>query len=317
MADQILSQEEVELLLQTLGKGEEGEKKKPEEPAGVEPLDPNMFERIAAGRISGLELIFERWLGNLKRALAPIVVSISGVYKEGSSIIRFSEFIQKLPVPSAIGIVNIAPLRGSCFLVIDPKLVYSVVSVVFGGTSRPYRIEGKEFTRIELKIIERMLKAMLSELEIAWNTIMEVKVSLAGIEMNPTLLTVSKPREKVILLKFNIELEGSSGLVYLAIPEETIKPYIELMKGIRESEGDSADRMLQALKDVPVKLDAILGYTSITLGEVLELKEGDTLTLKKSVREPIEVRVQGVEKYKAILGQVGNSKAVKIYKYSE
>ncbi len=318
MADQILTQEEVELLLQTLGKGEkEGEKKVPEGVKGVEPLDPSLFERISAGRISGLELIFERWTSNLKRALTPVAPGIGNVYKEGTSIIRFSEFIQKLPVPSAIGLVNITPLRGYCFLIIDPKLVYSVVSSIFGGTSKPYKIEGKEFTRIELRIVEKMLKAILTELESAWNSIMEVEVNLAGIEMNPTLLTVSKPREKVILLKIIVDLEGVSGFVYFAIPEEAIKPYIELLKGIRESEGETTFRMVQALKDVPIKAEVILGRAVLTLRDVLNLKEGELLILSRSVREPVEVKVQGEEKFRAVLGQVGGSKAIKIYDYVE
>ncbi len=326
MADQILTQEEVELLLQTLGKGEkEEEKKVPEGVKGVEPLDPSLFERISAGRISGLELIFERWTSNLKRALTPVAPGIGNVYKEGTSIIRFSEFIQirfsefiqKLPVPSAIGLVNITPLRGYCFLIIDPKLVYSVVSSIFGGTSKPYKIEGKEFTRIELRIVEKMLKAILTELESAWNSIMEVEVNLAGIEMNPTLLTVSKPREKVILLKIIVDLEGVSGFVYFAIPEEAIKPYIELLKGIRESEGETTFRMVQALKDVPIKAEVILGRAVLTLRDVLNLKEGELLILSRSVREPVEVKVQGEEKFRAVLGQVGGSKAIKIYDYVE
>ncbi len=316
MADQILSQEEVELLLQTLGK-EEIPKEAQRKTGEVEPINPDIFEKIAAGRISGLELIFERWTSNLKRALSPIMTGISGVYKEGTFIIKFSEFIQKLPVPSAIGLVSISPLKGSCFLIIDPKIVYATVSSIFGGTTKPYKIEGKEFTRIELKIIEKILKAMLTELEVAWNSVMGVKVSLSGIEINPTLLTVSKPREKVILLKLNFDLENISGFVYLAIPEEAIKPYIELLKGVRENEGKIILSTSQAIKNVPVKIEALLGKTNITLEDLLRLKEGDTITLKRSLKEPIDVKVGGILKFKAVLGQLGMSKAIKIYKYLE
>jgi len=280
MADQILSQEEVELLLQTLGK-EEIPKEVAKKAGEVEPISPDIFEKIAAGRISGLELIFERWASNLKRTLAPIITGIGGVYKERTVIIRFSEFVQKLPVPSAIGLVSIVPLKGPCFLIIDPQIVYATISSIFGGTTKPYRIEGKEFTRIELKIMEKMLKAMLSELESAWNSIMNVRVSLLGIEINPTLLTVSKPREKVILLKLNLDLENVSGFVYLAIPEEAIKPYIELLKGVRESEGKFILSISEAIKSVPVKIEAVLGTASISLKDLLKLKEGDTIVLKK------------------------------------
>ncbi len=316
MADQILSQEEVELLLQTLGKREmpRTEQKKIGQ---VEPINPDIFEKIAAGRISGLDLIFERWTSNLKRTLSPIMTGINGVYKEETLIIKFSEFIQKLPVPSAIGLVSISPLSGSCFLIIDPKIVYATLSSIFGGTTKPYKIEGKEFTRIELRIVEKILKAMLTELQAAWNSVMGVKVSLLGIETNPTLLTVSKPREKVILLKLNFDLEQVSGFVHLAIPEEGIKPYMELLKGVRENEGKMMLSTSLAIKNVPVKIEASLGKTDITLEDLLKLKEGDTITLKRSLKEPIDVKVEGILKFKAVLGQVGTSKAIKIYKYLE
>ncbi len=313
MADELLSQEEINLLLQTLGKEEEKKVEVTEE--RIRPLDLSLFERISAGRIPGLELIFERWINGLRRALTSIVATIPTLFKEGVSIVRFGELIAKLPVPSAIGLFNIEPLRGTCLITIDPKLIYIVVSTVFGGGAKPYRIEGKDFTRIELKLIQRLLNACYQELEIAWNTVLEVKINPVGIETNPALLTIARSREKFILFRLVVVIEGSDGIIQLAIPEHAIAPYREILKGTTEAKTrDVEQNLLKQLQKVPINLEVVLGRTSISFKELLELKAGDVISLEKLLREPVEVRVEGIPKFEAFLGQVGSKKAVKMHR---
>ncbi|MEJ5339341.1 MAG: flagellar motor switch protein FliM [Aquificaceae bacterium] len=316
MADELLSQEEINLLLKTLGKEEE--KKVEVEEERVRPLDLSLFEHISAGRIPGLELILERWINGLRRGLASLVVTIPSLFKESLSTTRFGEFTTRLPVPCAIGLFNIEPLRGTCLLAIDPKLIYIVVSSVFGGSAKPYKIEGRDFTRIETKLIQRLLNICYQELEIAWSTIMDVKINPVGIETNPALLTMYRAKEKFILLKLAVVIEGNEGHIQLAIPESSIAPYRDMLKGSadiknRELEGT----IFKSFQRVPLSIEVVLGRVNLSFREVLELKEGDLITLDKPLREALEVRVQGKPKLLAFLGQLGSKKAIKIYGHLE
>ncbi len=316
MADEILSQEEINLLLKTLGK--EKEKRAEVEEERVRPLDLSLFEHISAGRIPGLELIFERWINGLRRGLASLVVTIPSIFKESLSIVRFGEFTAKLPVPCAVGLFNIEPLRGTCLLAIDPKLIYIVVSSVFGGSAKPYKIEGRDFTRIETKLIQRFLNICYQELEIAWGTVMDVKINPVGIETNPALLTVYRAKEKLILLKLTIVIEGSEGSVQLAIPESAIAPYKDVLKGSPEMKNkEFEEKILKSFQKIPLRLEVVLGKTTMNFSDVLELKEGDIIYLDKPLRESLEVRVQDRPKLLAFLGQLGGKKAIKVYKHVE
>ncbi len=315
MADEILSQEEINLLLQTLGKEERKETVVEEEK--VKPLDLTLFEHISAGRIAGLELIFERWINGLRKGLTSLIVTIPDIFKESVGIVRFGDFVSKLPLPCAIGIFNIEPLRGQCLLAIDPRLIYIVISSVFGGSIRQYKIEGKEFTRIEMRFIQKLLNLCYQELELAWNTVMKVKIVPLSIETNPTLLTVARSKEKFILLKLTLIVEGSEGYIYLAIPEASIAPFKDLLKGATEIRSRFNQNTVEVFQRIPLRLEVILGETQISFKKLLELEVGDTITLDSSVKGPLKVRVEGVPKFLAFLGQLGKKKAVKIYKHIE
>jgi len=314
MADELLSQEEINLLLQTLGKEEKKEAVIEEEK--IKPLDLTLFEHISAGRIAGLELIFERWINGLRKGLTSLIVTIPDIFKESVNIVRFGDFVAKLPLPCAVGIFNIEPLRGQCLIAIDPRLIYIVISSVFGGSAKQYKIEGKEFTRIEMRFIQRLLNLCYQELELAWSTVMKVRIVPINIETNPTLLTVSRAKEKFILLKLTVIIEGSEGYIYLAIPEASIAPYKDMLKGTTEIKSKSAQKdPIKAFQKIPLKLEVLLGGSQISFKRLLELKLGDVIILDKSVKEPLEVKVEGLSKFLAFLGQLGRKKAIKIYKH--
>ncbi|MEZ0337198.1 MAG: flagellar motor switch protein FliM [Aquificaceae bacterium] len=314
MADELLSQEEINLLLQTLGKEEKKEAVIEEEK--IKPLDLTLFEHISAGRIAGLELIFERWINGLRKGLTSLIVTIPDIFKESVNIVRFGDFVAKLPLPCAVGIFNIEPLRGQCLIAIDPRLIYIVISSVFGGSAKQYKIEGKEFTRIEMRFIQRLLNLCYQELELAWSTVMKVRIVPINIETNPTLLTVSRAKEKFILLKLTVIIEGSEGYIYLAIPEASIAPYKDMLKGTTEIKSKSAQKdPIKAFQKIPLKLEVLLGSSQISFKRLLELKKGDVIILDRTVRGPLEVKVEGVSKFLAFLGQLGKKKAIKVYKH--
>jgi flagellar motor switch protein FliM len=310
MDEQLLSQEEINLLLKTLGK-EEG-KKEAEAVKEVQPFDVSALEHIYAGRLPGLELVFERWTSGIKRGLVSVIAGVPTIVKEGVSSLKFSELISKLPFPSAVGYFNLHPFKGNFMIILDPKLIYMVVSNVFGGSAKPYKIEGKEFTKVEMRIIERMLKVMYAELEEAWRTIMNVQLIPIGIETNPAILMFARPKEKYIVLKLTVSLEGGDGYILLAIPQEGIEPYKEMLKGVLERSPEYYEKLLKVILGVPLHISVKLGYAKITLEELYNLKVGDTITLDKPTREPVEVYVEGIKKFLGVLGHSKNKKAFKL-----
>ena len=313
MDEQLLSQEEINLLLKTLGKEEKkGQEVKPTRE--IQPLDLSSLEHIYAGRIIALELVFERWISNLKRGLISVIAGVPTILKEGVSIMRFGELVSKLPFPSAVGYFNLRPFRGNFMIILDPKLIYMVVSNVFGGSPKPYKIEGKEFTKVEMRLIEKLLKVLYSELQEAWRTIMNVELIPVGIETNPAILVVARPRERYIVLKITISLEGGEGYVMLAIPEEGIAPYKDVLKGVVERRPEDYKKLIKALMGIPIHVSVELGRAKISLGELYELKVGDTIVLESSIKEPVKVYVEGVKKFLSVLGHSGRKKAVKLIK---
>uniref|UniRef100_A0A7C5X0G4 Flagellar motor switch protein FliM n=1 Tax=Thermocrinis ruber TaxID=75906 RepID=A0A7C5X0G4_9AQUI len=309
MDEQLLSQEEINLLLETLGKEE---KKGVRTDKDVQPFDLSALEHIYAGRLPSLELVFERWTSGLKRGLVSVIAGVPTIIKESVSSVRFSELISKLSFPSVVGYFNLHPFKGHFMIILDPKLIYMVVSNVFGGSVKPYKIEGKEFTKVEMRIIERMLRVMYAELEEAWRTIMNVQLVPIGIETNPAILVFARPREKYIVLRLTVSLEGGDGYISLAIPQEGIKPYKEMLKGILERSPEDYEKLLKVILGVPLQISVKLGYAKITLEELYNLKVGDTIILDKPTREPVEVYVEGIKKFLGVLGHSKNKKAFKI-----
>ncbi|SHK45309.1 flagellar motor switch protein FliM [Thermocrinis minervae] len=315
MSDQILSQEEVNLILQSLGKEVHVT---PKEVKGVRPLDLSLFEKISVSKLPGLELIVERWANNLRRSLMPIIVTLTNVYKEDTQVVKFFDFLDSLPTPSAIAVLSAHPLRENLYLILDPKLVYMVVSLVFGGSAKPSKIEGKEFTRVELRIIQKLCKILIDELKTAMSSIIKVDIELLRIESEPILLMPAKPKEKIFLSRLVINVEGNESFVYLAIPKAAIEPFEGLLKGGQHKDTQYEDKLIKSLVNIPVNVEVVLGSTNVSLEDVLLWKAGDTIIiLDNSVRSPLEARVEGITKMLVFLGQVSNKKAFKFLKFLE
>ena len=163
-----------------------------------------------------------------------------------------------------------------------------------------------------MRIIERMLKVMYAELEEAWRTIMNVQLVPIGIETNPAILMFARPKEKYIVLRLTVSLEGGDGYILLAIPQEGIEPYKEMLKGVLERSPEYYEKLLKVILGVPLHISVKLGYTKMTLGELYNLKVGDTITLDKPTREPVEIYVEGIKKFLGVLGHSKNKKAFKL-----
>ncbi len=314
MAEQILGQEEVNLLLKSLGKEEES---KEEQAIGYKKFDIDDLEHISLGTIAGLEIILEKWSRIARAKLSSLIVSINNVYKTETTLIKFEDLIAKLPVPSCINLFTITGLKGTNLLILDPRMVYSIVSVIFGGSAKPYRIEGKEFTKLELKIIRKAVDMLLSAFQESWNSILSGEVIYLETEVNPALIApMNSKKETFVEAHINIEIDGIEYPVILAIQNSSLEPVKDRLRNVSEmTELVDYDTLLKQIsKSINVHIAVAIEGGEFLVRDILNWEAGDEISLKALTKKPVLIYSEGVLKMYGILGRSGSKKAVKILK---
>ena len=313
MADQeFLSQEEIDLLLQTLGKEEE----EVETEVEYKPFDINQLERILPTRLVKLEQILNSWIATATSELRSIVFNLDAISVKEIKTEKISDFVLKIPLPAAIAVLNVESLNGRMYLVLDTRLIYTIISIILGGPAQPYKIEGRNFTKFELRIIGNLVDILVKHLSRAWEEFLgRGGIEFAGIEENPRrLITVSR-NERVIVITLEVEIEGFKGSIYLAIPMRTIDPIKDILRSAEMSDEDVKGVLVQEIMFLTVSLAASLPQFKMTLGRIVDLKEGDFIPLDPRSTENVTVKVQGVPLFSGILGESSGKKAVKIKSY--
>jgi flagellar motor switch protein FliM len=199
------------------------------------------------------------------------------------AIKKFSEYVHTLHVPTNLNLVKINPFRGTALIVLDPKLVFAVVDNFFGGTGRHAKIEGREFTATEQRIIHMMLRNVFADLHEAWSHVAPIEVEYLQSEINPHFANIVSPSEIVVITSFHVELDGGGGELHVTMPYAMIEPLREVLdSGMASDRVEKDDRwnvcLREEIEDAEVELSTLLGRTSITLAELVNLKPGDILT---------------------------------------
>lgn len=317
MADDILSQEEVDALLRGVT-GEEAESSSDESAAGVRSYDIGRQERIVRGRMPTLELINERFarlfrigLFNYMRRNAEISVSPVKVQK-------YSEFVRNLVVPTNLNLIHVNPLRGTGLFVFDPNFVFLVIDNLFGGDGRYHmRVEGRDFSPTEQRIIMGLLNVAFEQYEKAWETIYPIKFEYVRSEMNTQFANIATPTEVVVTATFTIELGAGGGDFHICLPYSMIEPIRDtLYSSMQADRAEVDDRWLKLMQSqvqqAEVNLVANLAHAPVTLRQILNLKAGDVVSL--DVPEAIIAEVDGVPVLECKYGVLNGQYALKVDK---
>ncbi len=309
--EDFLSQEEIDMLLQSLGKEEEKEESKSVE---YEPFDINSLERISPTRLIKLEQIINRWISSATSELRSIIFNLDAISLSGVKTEKISDFVLKIPVPSAIAVLGVEGLGGRMYMVIDTKLIYTIISIIFGGPPQPYKVEGRSFTKVEIKVIKNVLDILVRHLDASWQELTaRGGVSLLGLEENPRRLITVSGNEIIIVATMEVDIEGVKSNIHLAIPMKTIDPIKDILRTSESEESGSARRLImENLLMTPVELEASFPKMSMSVQDVLELKEGDFLPIDKRSPESVVVSALGVPVFEGVLGESAGRKAVKI-----
>ncbi len=318
---QVLSQEEIDALLKGIAEGDvalETEQTDPLADLEVRPFDIVQMARSKKEDFPALQFVYDRFAKSITSALTLFIEREVEATASAAQNIEYRELTKNLPVPANLNLVTTENLRGFLVLIVDPKLIFSVLETIFGGSrlSMP-RIEGREFTKIELKVVKKLMDVVLAELEKAWAPVYEIHCKYSRSEMNPNYMTIVAPEEVVNLCEFAVTVDDMSSWMKICIPYallEPIKPI--LMMAPSREEREIKQRWEKQLKkkilDVPLELTAVLGKRRMSLHEFVSLKEGSVIMVDRYVNDPLPVEVNNRARLKGKLGLYKGNKAVKI-----
>ena len=299
MAQEFLSQDEVDALLKGVG-GEAEEPSAAEAEASGPVRNYNLAtqERIVRGRMPTLELINERFARNLRLGLFNYMHRTTEISIAPVRVQKYSEFVRNLVVPTNLNLIQVKPLRGTGMIVFDPSLVFLVVDNMFGGDGRFHsRVEGRDFTPTELRIVQGMLRVVFEEYEKAWKPVFQVKFEYVRSEMNSQFANIATPSEVVIAATFTLEFGNSTAEMHICLPYSMIEPIREVLNSAMQSDHVTFDKrwvatLTSQLHKAEVELAAQLGTAQIPLRRVLEMRTGDIIGI--DIPEKVALEVEDV-----------------------
>lgn len=317
MADNFLSQEEVDALLKGVN-GDTDDAQTQVDESGVRPYNLATQERIVRGRMPTLEIINERFARLLRIGLFNFLHRSAEVSIGPVRVSKYSEFIRNLVVPTNLNLIHMKPLRGTALMVFDPNLVFLLVDNLFGGDGRFHtRVEGRDFTQTEQRIIQRILGIVFETYGKSWEPVYPVEFEYIRSEMNTQFANIATPNEVVVSTTFTIELGQVSGEMHFCTPYSTIEPIRDLLTSSLQGETLEIDKrwirlMTQQIQTAEVELVANMGTARAMLGDILNMKVGDIIPL--SVPEVIAAEVDGVPVMECSYGKFNGQYALRVEK---
>ena len=310
----LLSQDEIDVLLHGVDDGDV-ETETDVAPGGIKQYDLTSQDRIVRGRMPTLEMINERFARYTRVSLFNMLRRSADVAVGGVQVMKFGEYVHSLYVPTSLNLVKMKPLRGTGLFIMDAKLVFKLVDNFFGGDGRHAKIEGREFTPTELRVVRMVLDQAFVDMKEAWNSVYKLNFDYIGSEVNPALANIVSPSEVVVVSTFHVELDGGGGDMHLTMPYSMIEPIREVLDaGVQSDIDDQDERWVRSLRedilDAPVPLNATVVRRQLSLRDILNMKAGDVIPVE--MPEEMVVRANGVPTFKVKLGSHRGNLALQV-----
>ena len=315
MTREFLSQDEVDALLRGVT-GESEEQGPAEDTKGVRPYNLATQERIVRGRMPTLEIINERFARLLRIGLFNFMRRTAEISVGPVRVVKYSEFVRNLVVPTNLNLVQVKPLRGTALFIFDPNLVFLVIDNMFGGDGRFHtRVEGRDFTPTEQRIIHRMLEVVFEDYQKSWNSVYPVKFEYMRSEMNTQFANIATPNEVVVTTSFNIELGASGGDFHVCMPYSMVEPIRDILYSSLQGDHIDVDKrwvrlLSRQVQSAEVELVANLGHAHLSLNDILKMKIGDVVPL--NVPHNLRAEVDGVPVLDCHYGVFNGQYALKV-----
>ncbi|MCU7795879.1 MAG: flagellar motor switch protein FliM [Candidatus Thiodiazotropha sp. (ex Myrtea spinifera)] len=315
-ASDLLSQEEIDALLHGVDNGDVATESDVSETGGTSAYDFTSQDRIVRGRLPTLEMINERFARLFRTSLFNMLRRTADLSVSGIQMQKFSEFVHSLFVPTSLNMIKVPPLRGKGLFVIDPKLVFSVVDNYFGGSGRFHtKIEGRDFTPTENRVVQILLKRAFDDLTQAWRPVFRVGFEYSGSEVNPQFANIVSPSEVVVVTSFHVDLESGGGDFHVCLPYSMLEPIRELLDaGVQSDRGERDERWEHSLREeilaAKVELSSTLADVQMSVKELASLKKGDIIPFE--MPSEVEVEAAEVPVFKARLGVADGNYSLKV-----
>ncbi len=315
MSKDFLSQDEVDALLKDVtGDQEEAPPAEPTE--GVRPYDISSQERIVRGRMPTMETINQRFARLMRISLFNFVRRTPEITVGPVKLQKYSAFVRNLVVPTNLNLVQIKPLRGTALFILDPSLVFLIIDNLFGGNGQFHtRVEGRDFTQTEQRIIQRLLGVMLTDMEKSWAPVHPVTFEYVRSEMNTQFAYIAMPNEVVVVTTFTIEFGTEGGEVHVCLPYSMIEPIRELLYSSLQGEHIEKDnrwirRLSQQIQVADVEIVVNLGEAELSIQQLLAMRVGDVIGL--DIPQPLTAEVDGVPVMECKCGILNGQYALKV-----
>ncbi|MFM9971640.1 MAG: flagellar motor switch protein FliM [Burkholderiales bacterium] len=318
MATDILSQDEVDALLKGVS-GEAEPEAEPEQTAGPRTYNLATQERIVRGRMPTLEIINDRFARLLRVGIFNLIRRNPDVAVEPIKVQKYSEFIRNLVVPTNLNIMQVKPLRGHGLFVFEPNLVFTIVDIMFGGDGRFHtRVEGREFSATEHRIIRSFLDVVRENYQASWAPVHPLTFDFVRSEMHTQFANIATPSEVVVVSSFRVEIGAVSGVVSLCLPYSTLEPIRDLLYGTGQGDRSEPDRrwlrmLSRQVQIAEVTLAAEFASIPATIKQLLAMKPGDVIAF--DARENVVAEIDGVPMFECAYGTRNGKFALKIDKF--
>ncbi|UUM29837.1 flagellar motor switch protein FliM [Vibrio japonicus] len=311
----LLSQDEIDALLHGVDDVDDVEETEVDTSTAVD-FDFSSQDRIVRGRMPTLELINERFARHLRISLFNMLRKSAEVSINGVQMMKFGEYQNTLYVPTSLNMVRFRPLKGTALVTMEARLVFILVENFFGGDGRFHaRIEGREFTPTERRIIQLLLKIVFEDYKESWSPVMGVEFEYLDSEVNPSMANIVSPTEVIVVSSFHIEVDGGGGDFHVVMPYSMVEPIRELLDaGVQSDKMETDVRWSTALReeimDVPVNFRVNLLEQDISLRDLMELQPGDIIPI--NMPENAIMFVEDLPTFRVKMGRSGENLAVQV-----
>ncbi len=319
---EILSQEEIDALLSTIGKEEEQPEELPktliEEKISI--YDFKRPDKVSKEQIRALKNLHDKFARNFSSKLSGFLRTIIEIDVVSVDQMTYGEFVLSLSQFVSFNVVSLSPLEGSAIIAIEPDIGFVLIDRLLGGIGTTFQ-NLRPFTDIEQSILLDIVNLMLSDLRNIWAIITEIKFEVTTQETSANVVQIVAPSEVVVLIVFEVKMGDYKGIINFCIPVITLEPILTKigthdMLSISKKEYVNREKVdiLQILENVLIRVEAYLGDFNISIEKFLNLKPNDIYILQKNTNEPCEIYCNGIKKFEAKIGKLKNKKAVKILK---
>lgn len=315
----VLSQNEIDNLLQALSSGElDAEEIKDSDEKQIKNYDFARPAKFSKEHLRTLEIIFEHYGRLLSTNLPVYLRKAIQVEVMNSEAVSYSEFSNELSNPVLLGIINFAPLKGNIILEIASNLGYAMVDRMLGGEGEPLE-KTREFSEIELLIIERILTVCVNLLHEPWENVVDIHPRLERIETNSQFAQIISPSEMIAIVTINIKIGDVEGLMNVCLPYLTLEDIMDKLNTKYwystmqdKDEQQYVDAIETLISKAPIPMKAVLGNSTISVSDFSGLQVGDIIRLDTKVNQELDVFVGNIKKFTALPGSSGDKYAVRI-----